>query len=131
MSWINKTLEKSLLHKIEKNEVLALLEFKSNINDTETNMKATDVLHKQIKHLIMLIIEVLRREVSKVSGNYHNEKAYKQECLMLLSQGFSIAKWINNFNPESIGPKDITLPKDLSDFNSLVDASLSEIEVFY
>ena len=114
---------------MEKNEVLALLEFKSNTHDTETNMKATDILHKQVKHLIMLIIEVLRREVSKSSGNYHSEKAYKQEWLLLLNQGFLIAKWIHNFNPEKIGSNEVLLPKDLIDFNSLVDTSLSEIEV--
>lgn len=60
-----KTFHQSLMHKIEKNEVLALLETKSNKQDTEVTMKATDVIHKQIKHIAVILIEILRKDLIK------------------------------------------------------------------
>jgi len=66
-----QTFNNSMKHKIEKSEVLSLLENKSNTQDTETNMKATDILHKQIKHIVVILIEVLRKDLLKL---HHNGK---------------------------------------------------------
>ena len=51
--------------KVERSELVSLLDIKSNKVDTQTNMQAIDILHKQIKHLTVLLIEILRKEVMK------------------------------------------------------------------
>lgn len=51
--------------KVERSELVSLLDIKSNKVDTQTNMQAIDIIHKQIKHLTVLLIEILRKEAMK------------------------------------------------------------------
>lgn len=58
-------IKKLISWKVELPEILSYLEQKSNVKDTEHSMKAIDVLHKQVKHLCVILIEVIRQEVAR------------------------------------------------------------------
>ena len=61
-----KDLETITSTKVERSEITSLLDFKSNKIDTKINMQAIDILHKQIKHLSVVLIEILRRDSLKL-----------------------------------------------------------------
>ena len=44
---------------------MRLLESKANKNEAENNRQALEILHKQSKHLIVLIIELIRQATSR------------------------------------------------------------------
>jgi len=49
-------------------------------------MKATDILHKQIKHLSVMIVEILRNETAKYEQNQDSEQAKRNKYTMMLYQ---------------------------------------------
>ena len=69
--------EEMLSSKIERTELEYVLDLKSNKVDTQSNMQAVDIIHKQIKHLTVLIIEILRKEVMKFMKMPDNESSIK------------------------------------------------------
>jgi hypothetical protein len=101
---------------------------KSNKKDTYSNMKAIDILHKQIKHLSVILVEILRKEAMEFSKAPDLEQTIKKNMFSVLQQGLHVAKWINKFNPENINTDDLILPRDLYDFQELVNEALGEIE---
>lgn len=64
-----------LWSKIEKQEVLSYLESKSNVKDTQETMKAIDILHKQIKHICVILIEIMREKVFEFTKSTESENA--------------------------------------------------------
>jgi hypothetical protein len=121
---IIKHLKIPYANKIEKDEVLSLLETKSNTQDTSTAMKATDILHKQLKHIIVILIEILRRDLSNFT---HPKNTSKKDLTIMLDQTMSIARWINSFDPENINTIDLKLPKSLGEFQNYVNVTLDGV----
>jgi hypothetical protein len=117
-----------LTTKVEKSELVSIADMKSNKKDTYSNMKAIDILHKQIKHLSVILVEILRKEAMEFSKAPDLEQTIKKNMFSVLQQGLHVAKWINKFNPENINTDDLILPRDLYDFQELVNEALGEIE---
>ena len=108
--------------------MLDYLGMKSDKSDTNTNKRISDILHKQIRHLTIMMIELLKnnldRNTIKVPDQeYINEKKSK----ILFRQGLSIAKWINKFCPEDINEDIYEMPHNLQEFEKFVNNSLDEI----
>lgn len=61
--------------KIDKEEMLGFLEMKSNKNDMNLTQKSLDMLHRQSKHLMVLIIELIRQTSSKYNDNIESRNA--------------------------------------------------------
>lgn len=53
-------LRKILLSKVEKSELEVVIGMKSNKADTDLAMKGLDIIHKQITHLVVLVIEMIK-----------------------------------------------------------------------
>ena len=53
-------LRKILLSKVEKSELEVVIGMKSNKADTDLAMKSLDIIHKQITHLVVLVIEMIK-----------------------------------------------------------------------
>lgn len=100
-------------NKIEKTEFDAQMSMKSNKIDMETNMKAVDILHKQLQHLIVVFLEELRIAVNNTNETW---KTQTNKRTILLQQTLSIARWAKKFNPENINSYDLSLPPDLCAF---------------
>jgi len=52
--------------KIERGELLRYLDGKANVKDTEESMEVAYVLHRQVKHIWVILIELMRQEISSV-----------------------------------------------------------------
>ena len=52
----------------------------------------------------------------------------KNKALTTLNQAICIAKWINKFKPENITLNDLTLPKELLNYQNLVTETLDDIK---
>ena len=122
----NKKINRVIEEKADKTEVLSLLNTKSNVKDTDANMKAIDIMHKQIKHLSVIMVEILRFETEKYNKHSKTLNQSKNHSEWLLNQWMSIAKWINKFNPENINTYDLVLPKELWRFRALVNSTLND-----
>ena len=99
--------------KVDRDELTALYDLKSNKLDTEMTMKSVDIVHKQIKHLVVILVEIMRLSVtaqSETKQSKLNKKMY------LLQQSISIGQWINEFDPENINTNDLKLPSELNVF---------------
>lgn len=70
-------IESLMSSKVERAELTTALEIKSNKIDTNINMKAIDILHKQIKHLAVILIEILRDKTMKYMKSENSESALK------------------------------------------------------
>ena len=58
-------IEIMLTQKADKIDLKNLHDIKSNKVDTEQNMRSIDILHKQITHIIVLLIELLKTNVTQ------------------------------------------------------------------
>jgi hypothetical protein len=90
-------------------------------------MQANDILHKQIKHLSVILIEVLRHEIEKYTKSKESEIVHKHRCQTIMHQLLSIANWINKFNPEIINSSDLRVPIDLEKFHEMVTKAFTEM----
>lgn len=119
---INKLLDS----KANRSEVINWLDLKTNIKDTNSNMKATDVLHKQLMHLSVLVVEILRSEADKYMKQSQSVHSQKNKSMMMLHLGLSVNKWINKFNPENINACSLVLPKELWTFTEKIIQPLKD-----
>lgn len=66
---VNEEDVKSIIKtKIDRNEVLSYLETKSNVHDAKITMDSIEILQKQLKHLCVITIEIIRQEVGKYTS---------------------------------------------------------------
>ena len=89
-------------------------------------MKSVDSVHKQIKHLVVILVEIMRLSVtaqSETKQSKLNKKMY------LLQQSISIGQWINEFDPENINTNDLKLPSELNVFQNYVSETLRELQM--
>ena len=73
-----------------------LMDIKSNKVDTENNMRNIDILHKQVTHIIVLLVEFLKT-------NVHQQKEsttkIQSKRMFILQNAMKVVNWINKFDP--------------------------------
>ena len=69
---------------------------KTNKIDSENQMKAIDILHKQNHHLIVLLIEIVKQLLMNHTSTYL-EKQNKYTYIM--DQCKHVCSWITHFDP--------------------------------
>lgn len=84
--------------KINKEELMTLLNFKANKEDSKNNQKALEMLHKQSKHLIVLIIELIKQASTKYTNSEETRNAKESKLSSILKVALNIAKWMNSFD---------------------------------
>ena len=52
-------------NKADKHELQVLIDMKTNKKDTEYLMRSIDVIHKQVVHIIVVMIEFIRTNIKK------------------------------------------------------------------
>lgn len=90
-------------------------------------MTSIDIVHKQIIHLGVLLIELIKQGIKFKSEN-KIEREQKQK--LLLSQATSVLGWAHKFDPQNINVKDFYLPPDLMDLYSYSDALIKKLPDF-
>ena len=89
--------------KADKADLTALHELKSNKMDTENTMKGIEVLHKQLQHLNVLFVEIIKLNTNKL-GDSKQSKVNKE--LFVLQQAQTVCQWVLNFDPYNVCQQD-------------------------
>lgn len=72
-----KEIDDLMVNKVDRSEMELVLNLKSNKTDTNTNMVSIDIMHKHIKHLAVLIIEILRSKTMRYLKSEESEATVK------------------------------------------------------
>lgn len=111
-------LRKILLTKVEKSELEAVIDMKSNKADTDMALKGLDIIHKQITHMIVLVIEMIKLSMTQMSLATDSDKTRHHKALMYtLQQAVNVCRWINDFDPQNVNIVDLVLPQELKTLN--------------
>ena len=117
-------LKKQIDLKADKFDLNQIGNYKSNKIDTENNSKAIDIMHKQMRHLVIMMMENFRVQLE--TENLSTQTKINR-MNVVLQQSLLLAKWVSKFDPENINSYDLSLPKDLNDFQEYVTTSMDEI----
>ena len=60
-------MRKIIISKVDKSELEAVIDMKSNKADTDLALKSLDIIHKQITHMIVLIIELVKSSMNALN----------------------------------------------------------------
>lgn len=70
----NNELRRLLISKVDKIDLDRVIEMKSNRTDTEQAIRAIEVLHKQVSHIIVLLIEMMKISTQSSQSPIENQK---------------------------------------------------------
>ena len=70
-------------------------------------MRAIDIMHRQISHVSILLLEVQKQLVNEQN---ETNASLKQRRLFALEQIVNVMNWINDFNPQNVNYRDLSLP---------------------
>ncbi|CAI2386826.1 unnamed protein product [Moneuplotes crassus] len=117
--------------KVEREELIHYLKTKSSTEQYDSTIKGLEVLHKQIKHLCVILVEFVRQEISKYNNSSTSVFENKKKVMTIMDQTVSIAKWIDKFNPKETKPliEDLSIPHNLENFQQTVQQTLDELKV--
>lgn len=124
--------------KADKNEFDNHIALKANKCDAELAFKWLDLLHKQLKQTLVLLIEILKQQLApgeepgvlaapgEGANQSQNSKVY------LFQQALLIGQWINKFNVNNVEEyfreSSAQAPPDVLAFQRFAEASLQEVD---
>lgn len=89
-------MKETLSKKANQIDVEELYNQKTDKSDTECTQNSIEVIHKQIKHLVMMLMEscrvLMEAELSNKQTKINKLNTILQQCLIL-------TKWISKFKP--------------------------------
>ena len=83
-------------HKADMSDLKNLMDIKSNKVDTENNMRNIDILHKQITHIVVLLIELLKTNVHQQK---ESQVKIQSKRMFILQNAMKVVNWVNKFDP--------------------------------
>ena len=90
-------------------------------------MKCLDIMHRQVTHMVVLIIEILKQGiVTKTESETTRQQRYK----FLLQQACSVAKWVNEFDPQNVNSDNLILPAELKNLYNYSDSLVKALPDF-
>ena len=81
-----------LRNKADKSDVTHLMDIKSNKIDTENTMRSIDIMHKQITHIIVLLVEFLK---TNVKGSKESEVKIQGKRMYILQNAMKVVNWVH------------------------------------
>ena len=113
-----KTFYSFLDEKADKKELENQMNEKSNVEDMLLNLNVSTTIHKQLKNVGILVLEILRRDLLKYEESRKTKNCWKREATEILEQATSVIKWINRYNPEDISQKNCKTPNEIKDLQN-------------
>ena len=110
--------------KANAHDLQEMYELKSDKAETENNLNAIEIIHKQIKHLVMMVMESSR---VLIETEYSNKQTKLNRLNNILQQSFLLTKWVMKFNPENNNPYDQVIPEDMNNFQDFMLKTMEEI----
>ena len=91
-------------------DVNRLNDTKANKHDSEQQMRALDIMHRQVTHLSVLLLEVQKQMI-----NEQNETTaqIKTRRYFTMEQMVNVTNWIHEFNPQNVNFENLNLPENL------------------
>ena len=107
-----------LMSKVDQVDLEAVINMKSNKADTDVAMKGLDIVHKQVTHMIVLVVELIKSCMNSLSVHNDSDKTKHHKNLMyILQQAVNVCRWINDFDPQNVNIEDLVLPNELRNLN--------------
>ena len=109
--------------KANQSEIAQLQKQKANKHDSEQQMRALDIMHRQMTHLSVLLLEVQKQML-----NEQNETTaqLKSRRMFTLEQMVNVTNWIHDFNPQNVNFMDLNLPGNLRTLDDYSRVALKE-----
>jgi DNA polymerase family B len=115
----SQELKKIMMSKVDKVDLEMVIDMKSNKTDTDLAMKGLDIVHKQVTHMIVLVVELIKSCMNALSIHNDSDKTKHHKNLMyILQQAVNVCRWINDFDPQNVNIEDLVLPNDLKTLNA-------------
>ena len=88
--------------------------------ETASISKIVDVTRKQLQHLMVIVIEVIRQDVSKYIDSGETRNSQESKLIKTLNNALTIAKWMDKIGQNnSYEDNDFEIPTDLQMFESI------------
>ena len=62
-------------------------------------MKAIDILHRQVSHVIILLLETTKQ---LINDQNETQAAKRTKRMFIMEQIINVSNWIQDFNPQNI-----------------------------
>ena len=72
------------MSKVDKVDLEMVIDMKSNKNDTDLAMKGLDIVHKQVTHMIVLVVELIKSSMNSLSLHNDSDKTKHHKNLMYI-----------------------------------------------
>jgi len=93
-------MKKLMMSKVDRVDLDAVIDLKSNKSDTDLAMKGIDIMHKQVTHMIVLLVELIKSVMNTLSIHNDSDKTKNHKNLLyILQQAVNVCRWINEFDP--------------------------------
>ena len=89
-------------------------DIKSNKKDLEDCMRCIDIMHKQIQHIIVILVEFIKTSLSNAK---ESQVSVQGKRMYVLQQAMKIISWIGEFDPQNVNSQNLHLPSDLKQIN--------------
>ena len=73
-------------------------------------MRSIDIMHKQITHMIVLLIEHVKTSLTQQKESQVSVQAKR---MFILQSAMKVMTWVHGFNPQNINDNDLKMPEDL------------------
>lgn len=73
-----------LMSKVDKVDLEMVIDMKSNKTDTDLAMKGLDIVHKQVTHMIVLVVELIKSSMNSLSLHNDSDKTKHHKNLMYI-----------------------------------------------
>lgn len=93
--------------KAEKTEVEDLRKNKTNKDDSANQMRAIDIIHKQLIHTLVLTMEMLK---TLLSETIDNASVRQNKRMQVMEQFVNVLNWVHDFNPQNVTYDHLMLP---------------------
>ncbi|CAI2383872.1 unnamed protein product [Moneuplotes crassus] len=117
-------MKQTLDKKANQIDIEELYDKKTDKADTECTQNSIEVIHKQIKHLVMMLMESCR---VLMEAELSNKQTKINKLNTILQQCFILAKWVSKFNPGCTNVFDLVMPDDMQNFQDFVKNAMEEI----
>jgi hypothetical protein len=101
---------KVLALKAEKTEVEDLRKNKTNKDDSANQMRAIDIIHKQLTHTLVLTMEMLK---TLLSETIDSAAVRQSKRMVVMEQLVNVLNWVHDFNPQNVTYDHLMLPENL------------------
>lgn len=72
------------MSKVDKVDLEMVIDMKSNKTDTDLAMKGLDIVHKQVTHMIVLVVELIKSSMNSLSLHNDSDKTKHHKNLMYI-----------------------------------------------